>query len=49
MWWLAAPNIQFACSAKVKIMPQRVKKTHNNVHLPQVKANGVGKQPCAVK
>jgi len=37
MWWLAAPNIQFTCSAKVKMMPQRVKKTHNNVQLPQVK------------
>lgn len=37
MWWLAAPHIQFACKVSVKIMPQRAKKTHNNVHLPQVK------------
>ena len=47
MWWLAAPNIQFACSAKVKMMPQRVKKTHTDVALPKVKENGVVKQPCA--
>ena len=49
MWWLAAPHIQFACSVKVKMMPQRAKKTHNNVQLPQVKTNGVVKQPCAMK
>ena len=49
MWWLAAPNIQFACSVKAKIMPQRAKKTHTDVALPKVKENGVIKQPCSVK
>lgn len=49
MWWLAAPHIQFACSVKVKMMPQRAKKTHTDVVLPKVKTNGVVKQPCAVK
>lgn len=49
MWWLAAPNIQFACSVKVKVMPQRVKRTHGNVVLPKVKENGVVHRPCVVK
>lgn len=49
MWWLAAPHIQFACSVKAKMMPQQVKKTHTDVQLPQVKTNGVVKQPCSVK
>lgn len=49
MWWLAAPHIQFACSARVKVMPQRVKRTHRSVVLPKVNENGVVKQPCAVK
>ena len=49
MWWLAAPNIQFACKVSVKIMPQRAKRTHTDVALPKVKENSVVKQPCAVK
>lgn len=47
IWWLAAPHIQFACKVSVKIMPQRVKRTHTDVALPKVKTNGVVKQPCA--
>ena len=49
MWWLAAPHIQFACSVSVKMMPPRAKRTHTDVVLPQVKENGVVKQPCSVK
>lgn len=49
MWWLTAPHIQLTCSVKVKVIPQRVKRTHGSVVLPKVKENGVVKQPCVVK
>jgi len=53
LWWLADPRFEFACSVKVKTMPQQ--KTHTQVQLPSLNGNGKVpknekvKQPCAVK